>query len=111
LAALASFLHDKGQQQEPVMNPTQRALTVPEILLMLRAPGAGWLATLITALDEAQRDPDFDARHRQALAQLVTEQGLPGVVLDAARRRTAAFEIELELAASIPAAPRQAGVA
>lgn len=90
---------------------TERALTVPEILLMLRAPGAGWLATLISALDEAQRDPDFDIRHRQALAQLVTEQGMPTAVVDAARRRTAAFEIELELAASSPAAQCQAGAA
>ena len=93
------------------MNPTERALTVPEILLMLRAPGAGWLATLISALDEAQRDPDFDIRHRAALAQLVTEHGVPSAVLEAARRRTTAFEIELELAASTPAAQRQAGVA
>jgi hypothetical protein len=93
------------------MNPTQRALTVPEMLLMLRAPGAGWLATLITALDEAQRDPEFDSRHRQALMQLIAEQGVPGAVLDAARRRTTAFEIELELAAGAPVLPRQAGVA
>lgn len=93
------------------MNATDRPLTVPEILLMLRAPGAGWLATLISALDEAQRDPDFDLRHRQALAQLVTDQGVAGAIVDAARRRTAAFEIELELAASAPAVTRQAGVA
>ncbi|HXS73687.1 MAG TPA: hypothetical protein VN725_06545 [Rhodanobacteraceae bacterium] len=84
------------------------AMTVPEILLMLRAPGAGWLATLLTALDEAQRDPDFDVRHRRVLAQLATEQGLPNAVVDAARRRTAAFEIELELAT---ATSRQAGAA
>lgn len=90
------------------MNPTERALTVPEILLMLRAPGAGWLATLITALDEAQRDPDFDVRQSAALAQLVMGQGVPAAIVEAARRRTAAFEIELELATS---APRQAGVA
>ena len=91
---------------------TERAaMTVPEILLMLRAPGAGWLATLISALDEAQRDPDFDARHREALAQLLLEQGLPGVLVHAAHRRTAAFEIELELAAGEPAAQRQAGAA
>ncbi len=76
------------------------ALTVPEILLMLRAPGAGWLATLLTALDEAQRDPDFDARQRLALAQLTAEQVLPSAVVDAARRRAASFELELELAAS-----------
>jgi len=91
------------------MISTERAaLTVPEILLMLRAPGAGWLATLLAALDEAQRDPDFDARQRMALAQLTTEQALPGAVADAARRRATAFEIELELAAS---ALQQAGAA
>lgn len=84
------------------MNPTQRALTVSEILLMLRAPGAGWLATLISALDEAQRDPDFDTRHRQVLAQLADAQAVPAAVVEAARRRTAAFEIELELAAGTP---------
>lgn len=93
------------------MNSTERPLTVPEILLMLRAPGAGWLATLISALDEAQRDPDFDARQRMALAQLVGDQGLSSAIVDAARRRTAAFEIELELAAGAPAAQRQSGVA
>lgn len=74
--------------------------SVPEILLMLRAPGAGWLATLLTALDEAQRDPDFDPRQRAALAQLASDQGLPSAVIDAARRRTAAFELELEMAAA-----------
>ncbi|HEX6612628.1 MAG TPA: hypothetical protein VF022_02035 [Rhodanobacteraceae bacterium] len=93
------------------MNANNRAMTVPEILLMLRAPGAGWLATLIAALDEAQRDPDFDQRQRQALAQLIVEQGLPGAIVEAARRRTAAFEIELELAADATAARRQAGAA
>lgn len=93
------------------MYSTERPLTVPEILLMLRAPGAGWLATLVSALEEAQRDPDFDARHRMALAQLVGEQGFSSAIVDAARRRTAAFEIELELATGAPAAQRQAGVA
>jgi hypothetical protein len=78
----------------------RNSLSVPEILLMLRAPGAGWLATLLTALDEAQHDPDFDPRQRAALAQLASGQGLPGPVIDAARRRTAAFELELELAAA-----------
>jgi hypothetical protein len=86
----------------------RNSLSVPEILLMLRAPGAGWLATLLTALDEAQHDPEFDLRQRAALAQLASGQGLPGPVIDAARRRTAAFELELELAAaSVP----QAGAA
>ena len=43
--------------------------SVPEILLMLRAPGAGWLATLLAALDEASRDSDFNAYHRAILAR------------------------------------------
>lgn len=84
------------------------AMTVPEILLMLRAPGAGWLATLLAALDEAHRDPDFDPRQRAAFAQMAAEQGVPCTVAEAARRRVAAFESQLELAA---AAPRQADVA
>ena len=86
----------------------RNSYSVPEVLLMLRAPGAGWLATLLTALDEAQRDPDFDSRQRAALAQLASQQGLPGPVIEAARRRTAAFELELEMAA---APTPQAGVA
>ncbi|HET9836099.1 MAG TPA: hypothetical protein VFP88_07155 [Rhodanobacteraceae bacterium] len=93
------------------MNPIQRALTVPEILLTLRAPGAGWLATLISALDEAQRDPEFDARHRQVLTELLNAQSVPAPVVAASRRRSVAFEIELELAANGSAAPRQTGVA
>jgi hypothetical protein len=107
---LAPFLQVTGQQQEIVMNPSKRALTVSEILLTLRAPGAGWLATLISALDEAQRDPEFDARHRQVLAELLA-QSVPAPVVEAARRRAVAFEIELELAANGSAAQCQAGVA
>ncbi len=85
------------------------ALTVPEVLLMLRAPGAGWLATLLAALDEAQRDPDFDPRQRAAFAQIAAEHGLPCAVAEAARRRAAAFENQLAQAAA--EAPRQAVVA
>lgn len=85
------------------------ALTVPEGLLMLRAPGAGWLATLLAALDEAQRDPDFDPRQRAAFAQIAAEHGLPCAAAEASRRRAAAFENELQQAASD--APRQAVVA
>jgi hypothetical protein len=66
--------------------------SVPEILLMLRAPGAGWLATLLAALDEAGRDPDFNAYHRAILARYVDEQTVPAAVAETARQRTAQFE-------------------
>ncbi|MEO7148686.1 MAG: hypothetical protein ABIY40_01915 [Rhodanobacteraceae bacterium] len=84
-------------------------LTVPEVLLMLRAPGAGWLATLLAALDEAQRDPDFDPRQRAAFAQIAAEHGLPCAVAEASRRRAMAFESQLQQATND--APRQADVA
>ena len=92
-------------------HPDTASLSVPEILLMLRAPGAGWLATLLAALDEAQRDPDFDVRQRNALLQLVAEQGVPSAVADAARRRACAFEAELEQSVEMPLPQRHADVA
>jgi hypothetical protein len=70
----------------------RNSLSVPEILLMLRAPGAGWLATLLAALDEAGRDPDFNAYHRAILARYVDEQTVPAAVAETARQRTAQFE-------------------
>lgn len=70
--------------------------SVPEILLMLRAPGAGWLATLLAALDEASRDPDFSASHRAILARCVDEQTVPAAVAEASRQRTIQFERSLE---------------
>jgi hypothetical protein len=70
--------------------------SVPEILLMLRAPGAGWLATLLAALDEASRDPDFNAYHRSILARRLTEQPVPDAGAEAARQRTIQFEQALE---------------
>ena len=66
--------------------------SVPEILLMLRAPGAGWLATLLAALDEAGRDPDFNAYHRAILARYLDEQTVPAAVAETARQRTIQFE-------------------
>lgn len=66
--------------------------SVPEILLMLRAPGAGWLATLLSALDEAGRDPDFNAYHRAILARCLDEQAVPAAVAESARLRTVQFE-------------------
>jgi hypothetical protein len=66
--------------------------SVPEVLLMLRAPGAGWLATLLAALDEAGRDPDFNSYHRAILARCLDEQAVPAAVADAARQRSVQFE-------------------
>lgn len=66
--------------------------SVPEILLMLRAPGAGWLATLLAALDEAGRDPDFNTYHRAILARYLDEQTVPAAVAETARQRTIQFE-------------------
>ena len=68
---------------------------VPEVLLMLRAPGAGWLATLLAALDEANRDPDFNAYHRAILSRCLDEQTVPAAVVEAARQRTIEFEQSL----------------
>lgn len=69
--------------------------SVPEILLMLRAPGAGWLATLLSALDEASRDPDFSPHHRAVLARCLDEPAVPVAVVEAARDRTIQFEAAL----------------
>lgn len=66
--------------------------SIPEILLMLRAPGAGWLATLLAALDEATRDPDFNTYHRAILARCLDEEAVPAAVVEAARQRTIQFE-------------------
>ena len=70
--------------------------SVPEVLLMLRAPGAGWLATLLAALEEASRDPDFNAYHRAIIARCLDEQSVPVAVAEAARQRTIQFEEALE---------------
>lgn len=72
--------------------------SVPEVLLMLRAPGAGWLATLLSALDEASRDPDFNAYHRAILARCLDEQAVPAAIAEAARQRTIQFEEALSAA-------------
>jgi plasmid stability protein len=70
--------------------------SVPEMMLMLRAPGAGWLATLLAALDEASHDPDFNAYHRAILARCLSEQSVPVAVAEAARQRTIQFEEALQ---------------
>jgi hypothetical protein len=70
--------------------------SVPEILLMLRAPGAGWLATLLAGLDEACRDPDFNMYHRSILAHFADEQAVPAAVAEVARRRALMFQEDLQ---------------
>lgn len=82
--------------------------SVPEIMLMLRAPGAGWLATLLTAIDEAGRDPAFNARHRAVIARFLEEQAVPAAVAEAARQRTVQFEDSLmaQAAPDVSSAPR-----
>lgn len=70
--------------------------SVPEMLLMLRAPGAGWLATLLAALDEASHDPDFNTYHRALLARCLSDESVPAAVAEAARQRTIQFEESLQ---------------
>jgi hypothetical protein len=66
-------------------------ITTAEALLALRAPGADWLATLITALDESRRDPEFSPHLREIFAQLAAGESLPPAVVAAAHRRTHDF--------------------
>jgi hypothetical protein len=85
-----------------------------ELLLALRAPNSGWLATLICALDEALRDPDFDPHQRGLLRALLDAATIPGAVAEAAEERLRRFEeriaaTQTELLheiASIPPSPR-----
>lgn len=69
--------------------------TTAEIMLALRAPGADWLATLITALDESSRDPAFDKPLRSIFADLAAADELPAAVVAAAHRRTQEFSERL----------------
>lgn len=82
------------------------SVTATETVFALRAPGSGWLATLICALDEASRDPDFDEYHRRLLVQLLRE-GAPGAaVVAAAHRRMTEFESVLaDGSNALPASP------
>lgn len=84
--------------------------SVPQAMLMLRAPGAGWLATLLAGLDEASRDPDFNAYHRAVLARCLAEQNVPAALAETARQRAAQFEDELAatLDAELPGSQRLA---
>ncbi|HET8899576.1 MAG TPA: hypothetical protein VFN09_12465 [Rhodanobacteraceae bacterium] len=80
--------------------------TNAEVLLALRAPGADWLATLITALDESRRDPEFSPQLRSIFAELAAMDAIPDSIITAAHRRTSEFTERLtEEAARIDAAP------
>ena len=69
-------------------------MTLPtnELLLALRSPTSGWLATLICALDEAVRDPDFSDHHRTLLHHILEASGIPEPVSAAAEARLTQFE-------------------
>lgn len=69
--------------------------SMSSLLLALRAPGSHWLATLITALDEATADPAFDARQRELLAAVIADGSIAPAVRSAARQRMYAHEQNL----------------
>lgn len=83
-----------------------------EALLALRAPDADWLATLITAMDQAQHDPNFSPRLAEVFAELAQQAansgGLSPAIVEAAHRRTQEFnqrmaaELDMELDAVAP---------
>lgn len=75
-------------------------LTDAEIMLALRAPDAGWLAVVTCVLDEANHDPSFTPRQREVLLQLIDHGMFSPTVANAARRRAARFEQELNDEAS-----------
>ena len=63
-----------------------------ELLLALRSPTSGWLATMICALDEALQDPDFSDHQRELVRQMLDSNGIPSNVAAAAERRMVNFE-------------------
>lgn len=70
--------------------------TTSEMLLAMRSPDAGWLAVIACVLDEASRDPGFNAHQRELTAQLLArKEPLPDALAEAARRRASRFEHEL----------------
>lgn len=76
-----------------------------ELLLALRAPGAGWLAALICALDEALQDPDFGAPQRDLVRALLDQARVPSAVAEAANERLAQFERTVEELHALVVAP------
>jgi len=67
-------------------------LPTNELLLALRSPTSGWLATMICALEEAVRDPDFSEHHRAMLTQLLAAESIPAPIAAAAEERLCRFE-------------------
>jgi hypothetical protein len=66
-----------------------------EMLLALRNPDSGWLATLIIALAEAQADPGFTSHHQALFADLCQGQPISPVLRAAALQRSLDFERRL----------------
>ncbi|HET8941575.1 MAG TPA: hypothetical protein VFN13_06285 [Rudaea sp.] len=67
-------------------------LPTNELLLALRSPTSGWLATMICALDEALQDPDFTDHQRELVRQMLDCNGIPSTVASAAEARMVHFE-------------------
>ncbi len=88
------------------------AATTPTLLLALRSPQSGWLATLIAALDEARADPGFDARQQALFAELAAGAPIAASVRKAAMERQYAFDSSMadELAAALEPAELPAAI-
>ena len=67
-------------------------LPTNELLLALRSPTSGWLATMICALEEALQDPDFSEHQRALVRQMLDSNGIPANVAAAAEARLVRFE-------------------
>lgn len=85
-----------------------------ELLLALRSPTSGWLAAVVCALEEAVRDPNFTAHHRELIKQVLDADCVSLPVAVAAEERLGQFEqsvaqTQVKLVSSIaePTAARQ----
>ncbi|MEO8802536.1 MAG: hypothetical protein ABI304_05475 [Rudaea sp.] len=67
-------------------------LPTNELLLALRSPTSGWLATMICALEEALQDPDFSDHQRELVRQMLDSSAIPSNVAAAAEARMVHFE-------------------
>jgi len=67
-------------------------LPTHELLLALRSPTSGWMATMVCALEEAARDPEFSEHHRALVMQLLDANAVPEIVAAAAEERLSRFE-------------------
>ena len=67
-------------------------LPTNELLLALRSPSSGWLATMVCALEEAVRDPECTEHHRALIKQLLEAEAIPSSVSAAAEERLCRFE-------------------